>query len=143
MTRPNRPEDFWARVATAAIGCWEWQGKSVQTSGYGQLNYGGTRRLAHRLAYELAVGPVPEGLVLDHLCRNRLCVNPMHLEPVTNRENLRRGEGWAGRNARKTHCDRGHELTADNVKVRPSRNGRECRACAADYAIGRRKAVAA
>lgn len=107
--------------------CWNWTG-SRTASGYGRLKVAGKMRRAHRLTYELLVGPIPEGLVLDHLCRNRLCVRPTHLEPVTERENILRGEGWAALNARKTHCERGHELSPDNTYVDP-RGGRICRTC--------------
>jgi hypothetical protein len=80
------------------------------------------------VAYELAIGPIPEGLTIDHLCRNRGCVNPAHLEAVTNRTNLLRGDGIAALNARKTHCKRGHEFTPENTYV--WREGtRACRAC--------------
>lgn len=83
---------------------------------------------AHRFSYEILVGPIPEGMELDHLCKNRRCVNPAHLEPVTHHENLIRGNGFTGINARKTHCSRGHELSQDNILNR-SRGGRECKTC--------------
>jgi hypothetical protein len=108
--------------------CWEWLAARTGT-GYGNF-YAGTvegrkvNRPAHRVAYELALGPIPEGLVLDHLCRNRACVNPAHLEPVTNAENLRRG----ARGRLVTHCPQGHELSGDNL--RPRNDGRRgCAAC--------------
>lgn len=105
--------------------CWEWMAFR-QPDGYGQLGRGGKRGgfvLAHRFAYELLVGPIPEGLQIDHLCRNRSCVNPAHLEPVTLVENLRRGE-----RAQQTHCKRGHPF--DDANTYRSPNGhRHCRAC--------------
>jgi hypothetical protein len=80
-------------------GCWLWTG-TVMPAGYGTMKVGGQQRLAHRVAYEAFIGPVPDGLVLDHLCRVRSCVNPWHLQPVTNRENILRGVGVTSRWAR-------------------------------------------
>jgi hypothetical protein len=85
-------------------------------------------RLAHRLSYEEFVGPIPESHDIDHLCGQRACLNPAHLDPVTHRENLRRGGGFAGVNARKTHCKQGHPLEGANVYEHPT-NGRYCREC--------------
>jgi hypothetical protein len=83
-------ELFWSRVdKDGPNGCWLWTGVHIG-AGYGQASLNGVRQVAHRVAYELTVGPVPEGLQLDHLCRNRGCVNPDHLEPVTASENKRR-----------------------------------------------------
>lgn len=82
---------------------------------------------SHRVAYELAKGPIPPGLQLDHLCRNPRCCNPEHLEPVTCRENVLRGVGIPAQRARMTHCDRGHELTPENIV--PSAGYRRCRTC--------------
>src|SRR3977135_3690762 len=90
-------------------GCWPWLG-STTGSGYGQIRYGG-HLLAHRIAYVLRKGDIPTGLQLDHLCRNRSCVNPAHLEPVTGRENPLRGGSPTAVNAFKTHCPQGHEYT--------------------------------
>lgn len=89
-------ERFWRRVVKTD-GCWNWIGATLE--GYGTFH----ARRAHRMAYEMLVGPIPGGLHLDHLCRNRACVNPAHLEPVTLAENIRRGE-----RAMKTTCPRGH-----------------------------------
>lgn len=92
--------------------CWVWRGT---TSGgrhglrYGVVNKHRKTKLAHRLSYETFVGEIPKGLEIDHLCRNTLCVNPKHLEAVTHKENILRGNGFSGVNARKTHCPRGHK----------------------------------
>ncbi len=84
---------------------------------------------AHRWAYEQARGAIPDGMHLDHLCRNTLCVNPDHLQAVTARENLRRGVGFAGTNARKTRCPAGHPYSGDNVYIRPASGSRVCVTC--------------
>lgn len=108
--------------------CWPWIGHLED--GYGRLRVGpdGERMPAHRFAWELDNGPVPDGLVMDHLCRNRACCNPSHLEPVTNRKNLMRGNTRAARNAAKTHCKRGHEFNDENTYI-DSQGRRNCRPC--------------
>lgn len=100
--------------------CWEWLA-SRDRKGYGKLGHA----LAHRCSYELFVGPIPEGLTLDHLCRNHGCVNPAHLEPVTRLANTHRGPY----NPRQTQCKRGHFLTDENVYVAPGTGFRACRQC--------------
>lgn len=135
-------ERFFAKIQITPT-CWYWLGY-IAPNGYGEIaqggKYGGARR-THCVAYELLVGPVPEGLELDHLCHNadklcrggntcphRRCVNPAHLEPVTRRENLRRGRSyWALR----THCSNGHLYTDANTRIR-IRQGiarRVCKTC--------------
>jgi hypothetical protein len=89
--------------------CWNWGG-TINREGYGTLTHAGRRWQAHRLSYIAFVGPIPDGLVLDHLCRNTVCVRPDHLEPTTDRVNILRGTGMAARNARKTECQAGHPL---------------------------------
>ena len=116
---------FWNRVLKTA-GCWEWQGNR-RISGYGRLQVEGRETQAHRFAYELLIGPIPDGLDIDHLCRNRGCVNPAHMEPVTPTENTLRGVGAAAINARKTHCIRGHPFNLLNTVYR--QGFRQCRTC--------------
>lgn len=142
-------ERFFKLVEKQPSGCWLWKGASVQgTRGgrYAVLSRGGEQKLAHRWVYEQAHGPIPEGLVLDHLCRNTLCVNPDHLEPVTNQENTLRGvisEVQTTRFEARTHCKRGHEMTEENTRLQRTRPkgrfnpdgtpyefvARRCRAC--------------
>lgn len=88
-------------------GCWQWD-QYTDLDGYGTLKHGAGTIRAHRWSYEALIGPIPTGLVIDHLCRNRGCVNPEHLEPVTVRENNVRGQGFGGSNSRKATCLRGH-----------------------------------
>ncbi len=110
--------------------CWQWTGASIQgrrSGRYGVLRFRKSLPLAHRVSYLALVGSIPEGLTIDHLCRNSLCVNPDHLEPVTMRENILRGDSACAKNARKTHCPRGHLLpTLSKV----SANGKRRRRCA-------------
>lgn len=123
---PRLPARFWTKVAPAETGCWLWLAGLVE--GYGRFRTSTPRanRPAHRLAYEALVGPVPDDLVIDHLCRVRRCVNPAHLEPVTQRENVLRGEAAF---ARATHCPKGHPYAGPNLYISPN-GSRRCRACA-------------
>jgi HNH endonuclease len=135
-------ERFWAKV-NKTDGCWEWTAH-IMPNGYGHLQmrrpdgrWG--HQYAHRLAYELLVGPIPEGLTIDHLCRNRRCVRPDHLEAVTLAENVRRGIDPP----RATHCRRGHPFTPDNTRT-DKRGRRTCITCkrASSKADYRRKRTA-
>lgn len=113
-------------------GCWLWMGttnKRTDLEGYAQTKIKGKKLLVHRLMYERHRGPIPEGMQLDHLCRNHLCVNPDHLEPVTPKENLHRSPlTWASRQSSKTHCKWGHEFTPENTQL-DARGHRICAAC--------------
>ena len=120
---------LWPRIQVgSAEECWPWTG-ALNGSGYGVISRGGSRvrgdviknALAYRAAWELTNGPVPEGLELDHLCRNKACCNPAHLEPVTHEENMRR--------AMRTHCIHGHEFTEVNTRWQKLPNGRFSRVC--------------
>jgi hypothetical protein len=113
--------------------CWVWKG--TVHDGYGRMWWKGRLQLVHRIIYELANGPIPEGLECDHLCRNRLCVNPDHIELVTGRENVLRGIGPSAQHARQTHCKRGHPLAGENIyKPYPSQPVvRRCKECARTY----------
>lgn len=127
---------FWAKVVKSGpvpecrpdLGqCWLWTA-SAADGDYGKFWWKGTLRSAHCIAYEEVVGPIPAGLVLDHLCRNHRCVNPEHLEPVTSGENVLRGTGFSATNAAKTHCPANHPYDDENTYV--TRAGRRhCKTC--------------
>jgi hypothetical protein len=107
--------------------CWIWQGNK-SPKGYGVMYFDGRPMVrAHQVAYQLIVGPIPNGLQLDHLCRNPSCVNPKHLEPVTCKENVLRGIGVTAINARKTHCPKGHSLSGENLYL--YKGWRSCKIC--------------
>lgn len=112
--------------------CWVWAG-SVSQQGYGRLtisNNGKKRtRAAHRVSYETFIGDIPEGLTIDHLCRNRKCINPDHLEAVTIGENVRRGNPLWKQEMARTHCPYGHEYSEDNTYRYKTRHGGICRNC--------------
>lgn len=126
------PERFWSKAVIDDRGfstpCLIWAA-CRSSAGYAKFNAQGNRvEYGHRLAYEALIGPIPEGLVVDHLCRNRACVNPDHLEPVGRGENVMRGETLTAANHIKTHCPQGHEYTPENTRV--SKNGhRRCLTC--------------
>ena len=117
--------------------CWIWM-RGLNADGYGQTNKRGKNVRSHRVAYEMFVGLIPDGLQIDHLCRVRRCVNPEHLEPVTAQENTLRGVGLAGIITRTGQCFRGHTLAEDEC-VTGKRRG--CRQCVAVVAANKRKAV--
>ena len=126
-------ERFWNKVADAPNGCWQWQAATDQ-NGYGvftigTLSGGGRMWKAHRLSYRIWRGSIPSWLQLDHLCRNRPCINPAHLELVTCRDNIFRGNGVAVSNAAKDSCPQGHSYTEANTYRFASDPGRRCRTC--------------
>jgi hypothetical protein len=130
---------FWAKV-DASGDCWEWTAHRF-SNGYGQFRVGGrgeNHRGAHRVVWEMLIGPIPDGWEVDHWCKNRGCVNPDHLEPVPQRVNLMRSGAWSAVNARKTHCPKDHPYTEANTRWDHGR--RHCRAC--DRARPRREASA-
>ena len=108
--------------------CWNWVGY-LSKDGYARISINGIQSYGHRLSYQYWKGNIPNGLQLDHLCRNRKCVNPNHLECVTTQENIRRGFSIATINSLKTHCKRGHEYTVKNTWYRKDRTGRFCKKC--------------
>ena len=131
MVAPNTYEAFERRVSPEPnSGCWLWTGYSPNGR-YGALKCQGRRVLAHVFAYEALVGSIPKGKTLDHLCRNTFCVNPQHLEPVSHRENVRRGAP-----ATKLQCIHGH-FYADGVEtyLRPDRIGVQYRRCLTCYRL--------
>jgi HNH endonuclease len=131
---PRIPSRMWAKIKVDPIfQCWIWIAKKVR-AGYGVTGIGsrtdGSRRsvYTHRFFYEMLVAKIPEGLQIDHLCRVRACCNPNHLEPVTARENLLRGETLPAMCSKKTHCPLGHPYDEDNTIIKRGKH-RNCRTC--------------
>jgi hypothetical protein len=121
------------RVTKNENGCWVWQGgRWGNDREYGQMKFRGRSTGAHRAFYTLFRGEIAHGLVIDHMCRNTLCVNPDHLRPITNRENILCGVSIVAKQALQTHCKRGHEFTPDNIMKNDT--GRVCRQCNVDRA---------
>lgn len=130
---PITPEEWYAylrdRVSLDDNGCWEWQ-LHIGKDGYARARRNERSYLLHRVSYELFNGAIPDGLYIDHLCSNKSCINPDHLEPVTPAENTFRCKtSIASVNLSKTHCPQGHEYTEANTKI--TKGGRRCRRCLA------------
>lgn len=138
MVKPGpkpRPilDRFTEKTKAGDDGCIVWTA-SGNGAGYGAMFIAkGKRVLAHRWSYEHFVGPIPDGLHIDHLCRNRMCVNPEHLEAVPQRANTLRGIAPTAINAAKTHCHKGHPLSGENLYITPGRGSRQCRECHRTY----------
>lgn len=146
--KPTRADLIWARVDRgSADACWPWTGPIDGRWGYGLFNYECQTEQAHRVVYELVIGPIPDGLDLDHTCHNedptcgggvcehRRCVNPAHMEPATRAENVMRGKSLIAELARRTHCPQGHPYNEANTWTSPNKTGgRQCRICNRDKA---------
>jgi hypothetical protein len=126
---PRDRDWFRSRIEVRPDGCWDWQLR-IDRCGYGRVSFPVPDMqglMAHRVAYEAMVGPIPEGMTIDHLCRNTKCINPDHLRPATQRENILGSEGVTAKAARRTHCIHGHPFAGDNLLV--SKGVRYCREC--------------
>lgn len=126
------PERLRIRTVVNDDGCWNWTGKAT-TKGYGMVKRERSRSsvMVYRLAYELLVAPIPQGMVIDHLCRNPRCLNPAHLEPVSQKVNVHRGNSAVVEQASRTQCPQGHPLSGDNlyIQLRRGIQHRSCLAC--------------
>lgn len=123
----TQEERVWSAIDSSVDGCWVWS-RGTNNRGYGVIWFDGRKQLAHRVIYTMVVGPIPDGMVIDHLCRNTRCVRPDHLEAVTQLVNIARGYSPPNLNSRKTHCPAGHAYTESNTRY--NKHGyRECREC--------------
>jgi len=135
---PEFTDDFVERfmrnidMSKGLFECWEWMG-SKDAYGYGQIGRNCHMYKVHRVLYTYFVSIIPFGLTLDHKCRNRSCVNPSHLEPVSNHENILRGESFTAKQSRQTYCINGHPLSGENLSIRYNKDGsfraRQCQTC--------------
>jgi hypothetical protein len=119
--------------------CWVWLGRP-KAEGYGQVAFAGINYRAHRFVWQALVGPIPHDLPLDHLCKNTMCVNPDHLQPVTHQENVARSAAVTTKNAAKTECHNGHKFTSVNTYFYAD-GSRRCKPCHAAYMRKRRRSV--
>lgn len=124
------PKRFLNKIVRSSSGCWNWIG-CVHANGYGHVRFNGRVLMAHRVVFTLLVREIQSPLTLDHLCRNRKCVNPKHLEIVTLKENILRGNGAAAQNSRRNRCVLGHPFDSKNTWYAKNRIERVCRICAA------------
>jgi hypothetical protein len=125
LNTPEKVLNNW--VEKSEYGCWQWMG-AVGLNGYGKVHINYKNLLPHRVIYELFKGKITNGLTIDHLCRNRLCVNPEHLEAVSLKENILRSNSITAKQARQTHCIRNHPLFGSNLYITPDKR-RQCKIC--------------
>lgn len=139
---PTPQERLTAKVAIdPTTGCWNWTGAtSGKKRQYSAFRYEGRLTSGHRASYRIFVGPIPDGHEVDHTCRNTLCINPEHLEAVTQRENNLRSGSPSAERSRVTHCPQGHPYDDENTYRRPGSKNRECRKCRCAV-VQRRKAA--
>ena len=118
--KKDTQKNFYSKIKILPNSCWEWQAKIHNPTGYGHFCINRKTFLAHRISYILHKGAIPHGLVINHICRNRKCVNPNHLEVVTLKENILKGFSIPAINSKKTHCIRGHPFNGDNLYISPN-----------------------
>ncbi|MCH9037475.1 MAG: HNH endonuclease [Chloroflexi bacterium] len=126
---------FWKKVRVRDDSCWEWLAH-ISPEGYGRFTFNRSFGYAHRFAYETFIGHIPSGMDIDHLCQNKWCVNPNHLEPVSRQTNAQRGNTGIHQRM-KTHCPKGHPYDEQNTYRPPGKQQRQCRACANDRSRAR------